>query len=213
MTTSPAAPEAPSSAPSVSDRILDGALACIARVGLGKTTLDDVAREAGCARATVYRSFGNKQALFRAVLDREIGLLGARVLDDAAAADTLADAVVAVMLAGAETFRTHPALAFVLAHEPEIVARQLSFERGTDVLRVAAAFAAPAFTRFIPAARAERLGEWVARLTLSYLCNPSEQGELDDPAYLRALVVDYVLPGIDRTVSTFASVSAEGVSR
>src|SRR5689334_6550116 len=162
----------------VSDRVLDGALACVARVGVGKTTLDDVAREAGCARATVYRAFPGRQALFRALLDREVAALGRRVLEAAAAADTLADAVVAVMLTGAGTFRTHPALAFVLEHEPEIVAPQLSFERGSDVLRAAAELVAPAFTRFLPADRAERLGEWVARLTLSYLCDPSEHVQL-----------------------------------
>jgi AcrR family transcriptional regulator len=192
--------------------VLDAALACVARVGLTKTTLDDVAREAGCARATVYRCFPGKQAMFRALLDREVDALGARVIDDAGRADTLADAVVAVMRAGADTFRTHPALAFVLAHEPEIVAPQLSFERGSALLLAASAFAAPAFTRFLPADRAERLGEWVARLTLSYLCNPTDQGVLDDPASMRALVVDYVLPGFDRS-STLASVTGEGVSQ
>ena len=51
--------------------ILDAALACIARVGLAKTTLDDVAREAGCARATVYRCFPGKQQLLGALVDRE----------------------------------------------------------------------------------------------------------------------------------------------
>ena len=40
----------------------------------------------------------------------------------------------------------------------------------------------------------------MARLTLSYLCNPSEQVHLDDPDYVRALVVDFVLPGVTRTV-------------
>jgi AcrR family transcriptional regulator len=34
-------------APDTHDRIIDAALRCIARVGLSKTTLDDVAREAG----------------------------------------------------------------------------------------------------------------------------------------------------------------------
>src|SRR5687768_12163722 len=36
-------------------------LACTARHGLAKTTLDDVAREAGCARASLYRHFGGKR--------------------------------------------------------------------------------------------------------------------------------------------------------
>src|SRR5690349_4168010 len=197
----------------LSDRILDGALACVARVGVAKTTLDDVAREAGCARATVYRAFPGRSALFRALLDREVAALAARALDAAAATDSLADAVTAVMLAGAETFRTHAALGFVLEHEPEIVAPQLSFERGSAVLVLASTVVVPAFTRFIDTEHAERLGEWVARLTLSYLCNPSEHVQLDDPAQVRELVSAFVLPGITRS-SAFASVSnGEGVSQ
>src|SRR6266853_4189301 len=91
------------------DRVIDGALACVARVGLGKTTLDDVAREAGCARATVYRCFPGKRALFTALLERELRALGTRAIDAAAATDSLADAIVAVMLAGADTFSSHAA--------------------------------------------------------------------------------------------------------
>jgi AcrR family transcriptional regulator len=199
--------------PALADRILDGTLACVARVGVAKTTLDDVAREAGCARATVYRSFPGRHALFRALLDREVAALGARALAAAAAADTLADAVAGVILVGAETFHSHPALGFVLAHEPELVAPQLSFERGSAMLLATADLIAPAFTRFLPADRATRLGEWVTRLTLSYLCDPSDYVRLDDPAQVRELVDAFVLPGITRS-STFASASSgEGVSQ
>jgi len=48
----------------------------------------------------------------------------------------------------------------------------------------------------------------VARITLSYLCNPIDQGHLDDPAFVRALVDDFVLPGVTHTVSASANVSA-----
>jgi AcrR family transcriptional regulator len=194
-----------SSAPAVSDRILDGALACVARVGVAKTTLDDVAREAGCARATVYRSFPGRQALLGAMVEREVARLADQLLGAAAGADTLADSVVAVIRTGARTFHTHPALGFVLAHEPEIVAPQLSFEHGSALLRLASELVGPAFTRFLPIAAASRLGEWITRLTLSYLCNPSEHVDLDDPAQVRELVDAFVLPGFTRS-STFASV-------
>jgi TetR/AcrR family transcriptional repressor of uid operon len=190
------------------DRVLDGALACVARVGLGKTTLDDVAREAGCARATVYRCFPGKQALFVAVLQRELDALGTRAIAAASATDSLADAVVAVMLTGSETFHSHAALGFVVEHEQEILAPQLSFDRGSAVLRGAAALLAPAFARFVEANRAERLAEWVARLTLSYLLNPSELVRLDDPAQVRAFVVDYVLPGVTESVTAVRGESA-----
>jgi AcrR family transcriptional regulator len=198
--------------PALSDRILDGALVCVARVGVAKTTLDDVAREAGCARATVYRSFPGRQALFRAMVEREVASFADRLLDDAARADSLAEAVVAVIRTGADTFHSHPALGFVLAHEPEIVASQLSFEHGSAMLRVAAQLVGPAFTRFLPAEHAERLGEWVTRLTLSYLCEPSEHVDLADPAQVRELVDAFVVPGISRSTS-FASASTEGASQ
>ena len=72
----------------------------------------------------------------------------------------------------------------------------------------AGAVVAPVFARFVPPDRAERLGEWVARVTLSYLCNPIDHGHLDDPAFVRGLVADFVLPGVTRTISAFASASA-----
>jgi len=194
--------------PSQQDRVLDAALACVARVGLGKTTLDDVAREAGCARATVYCCFPGKQNLFAAVLEREVTALGTRAITAAAEADDLADAIAAVILTGAETFHSHAALGFVVEHEQEILAPQLSFDRGSAVLRGAAALLAPAFARFVEANRAERLAEWVARLTLSYLLNPSELVRLDDPAQVRAFVVDYVLPGVTESVTAVGGDSA-----
>lgn len=206
------APTLPAGA--LADRVLDAALACIARVGVAKTTLDDVAKEAGCARATVYRCFPGRQALMRAVLDREVAAMGERVLAAAGRAETLADAVEAVILTTADTFDNHPALAFVVEHEPELVAPQLSFDRGSALLMAAGAVVAPSFARFVPFDRAERLGEWIARITLSYLCNPIDHGHLDDPAFVRTLVADFVLPGVTRTADTFATVSArEGASQ
>src|SRR6266851_644407 len=53
-------------------RMVDATLRCIARWGVAKTTLDDVAREAGCSRATVYRLFpGGKDGLLDAVARTE----------------------------------------------------------------------------------------------------------------------------------------------
>ena len=54
-------------------RITAGALACIARWGMAKTTLDDIAREAGCSRATIYRLFpGGKRAVLDATGEVEL---------------------------------------------------------------------------------------------------------------------------------------------
>src|SRR4029078_10561601 len=58
-------------------RMLDATITCLARFGVAKTTIDDVAREAGCSRATVYRYHANRNALVLAAVDREIADLTA----------------------------------------------------------------------------------------------------------------------------------------
>jgi AcrR family transcriptional regulator len=176
-------------------RIVDAASTCIGRVGLAKTTLDDVAREAGCARATVYRCFPNKQQLLSALVVREVGALRDAVVGAAASTDTLGDAITAVIITAVGVLRGHVALAFVSSHEPELLLPFLAFEQEDAVLRTASALVAPAYTRFLNDVDATRLGEWVARIALSYLCSPSESFDIGDATHVRALVDDFVLPG------------------
>ncbi|WP_174290957.1 TetR/AcrR family transcriptional regulator [Sphingomonas bacterium] len=50
------------------DGVLDAAARCLARKGLDATSLDEVAVEAGVSRTTLYRRFGNREALFRTLI-------------------------------------------------------------------------------------------------------------------------------------------------
>ena len=50
------------------DRILDAAVAVLARWGFRKTTVDDVAREAGVGKGTIYLHWKDKVELFRAAI-------------------------------------------------------------------------------------------------------------------------------------------------
>ena len=184
-------------------RILDAAQTCIGRVGLAKTTLDDVAREAGCARATVYRCFPNKQQLLAALVAREADKLRDAVVSGSASTETLGDVITIVITTAVGALRSHPALAFVSLHEPELLLPFLAFEREDAVLRTAAALVAPAFTRFLDDRDARRLGEWIARITLSYLFSPSESFDIGDAAQVRALVDDFVLPGFVKSEGVF----------
>lgn len=51
-------------------RILNAALGLFVRHGIRRTSIDDVAREAGIAKGTVYLYFDSKDALFDAVAER-----------------------------------------------------------------------------------------------------------------------------------------------
>ena len=52
-------------------RILDAAAALILRWGYSKTTLDDVARQAGVAKGTLYLHWNTREELFAALIQRE----------------------------------------------------------------------------------------------------------------------------------------------
>jgi AcrR family transcriptional regulator len=49
---------------------LDAAEACIERYGISKTTMEDIAKEAGVSRPTVYRHFADRESLMLAVVMR-----------------------------------------------------------------------------------------------------------------------------------------------
>jgi AcrR family transcriptional regulator len=155
----------------------------------------------------VYRYFPNKLALQVALVEREVAALQAGLLEAASGAATLGDAVTAVVTTAAAALQRHQALAFVATHEPEQLLPYLAFERESAVLGAAAALVAPAFEPFLPLDRATRLGEWIARLTLSYLCCPSEHLDLLDATQVRALVDDFVLPGFMRPADAFEGMS------
>ncbi|HVC79860.1 MAG TPA: helix-turn-helix domain-containing protein [Chloroflexota bacterium] len=67
------------------DRILDALATLITRWGYGKTTVDDVAREAGVAKGTVYLHWSTKDAMLHALLEREERQWNAVIIEHAAA--------------------------------------------------------------------------------------------------------------------------------
>lgn len=54
-----------------SQRAIDAAIRCMDQLGLERTTVDDIARESGISRATLYRRFGNKEAIFAEALRQQ----------------------------------------------------------------------------------------------------------------------------------------------
>lgn len=67
----PPAPPADQERQQREERILAAAAALLVRWGFRKTTIDDVAREAGVGKGTIYLHWKDKQALFAAAIWRE----------------------------------------------------------------------------------------------------------------------------------------------
>lgn len=57
------------------DRILDATLACILEMGLSGVTTRAIATRAGVNEVTLFRKFGNKNNLLKAVISREASLV------------------------------------------------------------------------------------------------------------------------------------------
>jgi AcrR family transcriptional regulator len=178
-------------------RIVDATLACLARQGLSKTTVDDIAREAKFSRATLYRTFpGGKDAIAAAVVETEVARLFSSLAVVMGEATDLEDVLVAGMVESARRLSTHSALGYMLLHEPGVILRYLTFGDLDQILFTAGDFAAPFFARWLSPDEASRASEWAVRIVLAYLADPAPDTDLADPADTRALVRTFVLPGI-----------------
>jgi AcrR family transcriptional regulator len=188
------------------DRILDATLRCAARWGVSKTTLDDVAREAGCSRATIYRTFaGGKDALLAAAARREIERFFEQLAARLDATESLDDLLVAAITEAARWVAGQDVFQYLLTHEPEVVLPHLAFHRLDALFAVVAAHAAPHLAPYVPPGDAPRIAEWVTRLVLSYTLVPSADVDLTDDADARRLVTGLLVPGISVRTSTSGS--------
>jgi AcrR family transcriptional regulator len=173
-------------------RILDGALVALTRHGLGRLTLEDVARTAGLSRQTVYRYFGSRDALVTAaILREEQGLIEVITAAAAEHAD-MRPALEAAIAAGLEAARAHPLLDRLLATEPEALLPFLT-TGGGPVLSAARPVIEELFATRMPhlsPAAIRRVGDTTTRLFISYAINPPDDHIAEVAAGLAELILD-----------------------
>jgi len=162
-------------------RVIDGARRCVGRFGVSKTTVDDIAREAGLSRATVYRAFpGGRDEVLSALVRFEVDEFFVRLGEHLDRAENLEDLLTAVLSVSGELLAANPALRFVLEYEPEAVLPFVSFHAFDRVLAVAGDRLLPYLRAELGETEARRVAEWVVRLLFSYLACPA--GVVEDGA-------------------------------
>ena len=177
------------------ERILDSALAALARHGANQFTMSDVGREAGISRRTLYRYFRNRDDVLQAVA-LHVGTSYAKALDRAIAVNPALDQRVSVVLSTTAGYeRYEPAAVAVLRLEPgftrEYIERTLQLY--IDVVREALEPAAPSVPAVANGAvTLDQFAEIVLRLGLSAFLLRSD-GAVHLPGAFARLLADDTL--------------------
>jgi AcrR family transcriptional regulator len=179
------------------ERVLEATYSCVARYGISKTTVEDVAREARLSRATLYRHFpGGKDELIAETIRWETGRFFTRLASAVAGAGGLAELLEEALLFAHEAIEGHVVLQKILQTEPELLLPRLSVDNGR-VLGWIRVFLQPAVEAhgLPPGVDSAAATDYLSRMVLSFI---AAQGrwDLTDRASVRRLVQTELLAGL-----------------
>ena len=183
------------------ERLLEATYACVARYGIAKTTVEDVARQAGLSRATVYRHFpGGKDQLVNSTIAWEAGRFFERLAIAVADAPDLETLLSDALMFAHVAFEEHAVLQKVLETEPELLLPQLTVENDRLIAFIRTFLAGPLERergrgRLAPGVDVERAADHIARLVLSFVGTPG-RWDLTDRSQVSELVRTELLAGI-----------------
>lgn len=178
-------------------RLLEATLACIGRFGMAKTTVEDVAREAGTSRASVYRHFPNgREQLLSECITWEVGRFFAGLAREVDLAPDFATRLEWGLQRAHRSIAEHVVLQKVLETEPERFLPHLSLT-GPLVVAVISGYLQPFLEHeaLRPGADPEAAADWLARMVLSFIMGQGSW-DLRDPAAVRRLVRTQLLAGV-----------------
>ena len=157
------------------DPFLDALVRCIERYGVARTSVPDIAREAGVSTATVYRRLGTVDAALRLLMARELDRILAEL--PALAGSTLGpESVINVVTGIVEHAAASAAWQKVLHDEPELIGPYL-VEGLADIVDRVSHVAAPWLDAamhegLIADCEPNALAEAIVRLTVSLVMAP-----------------------------------------
>lgn len=170
---------------------------CWERWGVEKVTVDDIARESGVSRATLYRIFpGGRDTLFEACRVYELDRFFGRLLDGLSGTHDLHELLARTISAATRELRADEHIAVMLAMEPGAVLSDLTVDGLPRIIRVATTYLAPLVDPYLPREEGRVLIDIAARLVISYFLAPSEYVDLADEAQAGQFIAPFI-PQID----------------
>ncbi|MDT5107477.1 MAG: hypothetical protein QOI25_4990 [Mycobacterium sp.] len=170
------------------DRILDAAEELFIRRDAATVGMNEIARAAGCSRATVYRYFENRDALYIAYVHREtyrvFSEMGKHIAGISDPRERLLEGVVASL----RSVRESPALSSWFASTQRPIGGEMA-ER-SEVIKALT----EAFLGSLGIDDVEQRARWLVRVMISLLVFPGH-----DEADERAMLEEFVLPMVAPT--------------
>ncbi|MFC9786878.1 TetR/AcrR family transcriptional regulator [Rhodococcus sp. NPDC127528] len=168
------------------EKILDAAAELFVERGVATTGMAEVAKAAGCSRATLYRYFDSRRALHLAFVHREARRLGERVVGTVAGIEDPRQRITTAILASVHEVRATPTLAAWFGLGDAGIASELAST--SEVIEVLGA----TFLASVPGIQDREISSrarWLVRVIVSLLTVPGA-----DEADERAMVEQFVVP-------------------
>jgi TetR/AcrR family transcriptional regulator, repressor for uid operon len=183
-------------------RILDAAYGQFCRMGIQRSTMEDVARRAGVSRITVYRRFATKDVLVEHVVRREFRRYFDQFLVDIEQAETVADRVVLGFVSSLRAIRGNPLIGGLMDIEPDLLVASMVGDGG-QTLATVRQFVAGQLRReqhagtVSPDLDTDLAAELMVRVSASFLVIPSHVVDVDDDEQLAAVARRFLVPMLE----------------
>ncbi len=177
------------------DRILDAANDLFARQEAATVGMNEIAAAAGCSRATLYRYFENRDALYTAYVHRESYRQYREMTEQIMSVTDPAERLVEGMMTSLRNVRESPALASWFATTQRPIGAEMA-EKSEVIKALTEAFVvslAPDDPDVV-----ERRARWLVRVMTSLLIFPGRD-EADERAMIEEFVMPIVVPAARET--------------
>lgn len=172
------------------DRILDAANELFARQEAATVGMNEIASAAGCSRATLYRYFENREALYTAYVHRESYRLYREMTEQIASVADPAQRLIEGMITSLRNVRESPALSSWFATAQRPIGGEIAEQ--SEVIRALTEAFVISLAPDDPEVVAHR-ARWLVRVMTSLLVFPGHD-EADERAMLEEFVVPIVVP-------------------
>lgn len=176
-------------------RLCKAALDCIKRNGFDKTSMSDIAKEAGVARPTLYKYFKSKTEIFFAAIDSVALLFAESVVDHAKEFVTFDERVIETIIFVVTELPQHPYLSLVLNNECAAILRNRAFY--DDATLIFSQLTAGPLIEVRPELKDQgiEITEVMSRFSIAMILFPGKYSS--DIEGLRKLIKRRVLPGLN----------------